>query len=184
MAGTQREHAEPSIVWMVPAIPIPDEPFVGDERTMLESFLDRHRVSLLSRCAGLTAEQLAQQAVPPSNLSLLGLIRHVADVERTWFRQRFLGNSLPSLYVRPERPDAAFEEVDPSQAPAAVDTLLQEWESCREELRGSSLDDTFASARWGDMSLRWVYLHMMGEYAGHNGHADLLRERIDGKTGW
>jgi len=115
---------------------------------------------------------------------LLGLIRHIADVERTWFRRRFLGASLPPLYNRPDRPDAAFEEIDPRQAPAAVDALIREWDLCRDEVKGASLDDTFVSERWGEMSLRWVYLHMLGEYAHHNGHADLLREGIDGKTGW
>lgn len=170
--------------WTVPVIAQPDEPFVADERAMLGGFLDRYRASLLYKCAGLTAEQLAIQAVPPSNLSLLGLIRHVADVERTWFRRRFLGKDLPPLYSRPDSPDAAFDELDPAQAPAAIDVLMQEWELCREELKGALLDDTFVSERWGEMSLRWIYLHLIGEYAQHCGHADLLRERIDGRTGW
>ena len=181
---SHRELASPPEVWVVPAIARPDEPFVAGERAMLDGFLDRHRASLLYRCAGLTAEQLTLRAVPPSNLSLLGLIRHVTDVERTWFRQRFLGTSLPSLYARPDKPDAAFEELDPRQAPAAIDALKREWELCRAELKGASLDDTFLSERWGEMSLRWVYLHLIGEYAQHIGHADLLRERIDGTTGW
>lgn len=149
---------------------------------MLEGFLDRHRTSLLYKCVGLTAEQLAMQAVPPSNLSLLGLIRHVTDVERTWFRRRFLGKDLPPLYSRPDRPDAAFDELDPSQASAATDALVREWDLCRKELKGASLNDTFVSERWGEMSLRWIYLHLIGEYTQHCGHADLLRERIDGKT--
>jgi hypothetical protein len=183
MSAMQSEHNSPSGGWTVPTLAAPDEPFVADERAMIEGFLERYRVSLLSTCAGLTAQQLVLQAVPPSNLTLLGLIRHVTDVERTWFRRRFLGKSLEPLYSRPERPGAAFEEVDPRQAPAAIDTLLREWVSCRDELRGASLDDTFQSERWGEMSLRWIYLHMIGEYAQHNGHADLLRERIDGKTG-
>jgi hypothetical protein len=87
------------------------------------------------------------------------------------------------VYFRPDRPDAAFEELDPGQAPAAIDALMREWDLCRNDLRGASLDDTLVSERWGEMSLRWVYLHMLGEYAQHNGHADLLRERIDGRTG-
>lgn len=177
-------HARTPADWTVPTVARPDEPFVADERAMLDGFLDRHRTSLLFRCAGLTAEQLVVQAVPPSNLSLLGLIRHVTDVERIWFRTRFLGRSLTPLYARPDRPDAAFEEVDPDQAPAAIDALLREWNLCRDELKGASLDDTFWSERWGEMSLRWAYLHMMGEYAHHTGHADLLRERIDGTAGW
>jgi hypothetical protein len=151
---------------------------------MLNGFLDRYRAALLDRCAGLTAEQLTLKPVPPSTLSLLGLIRHVTNVERTWFRRRFLGLDIPPLYSPPDRPDATFQELDPGQAPAAIDALVREWDLCRHELRGASLEDTFLSERWSEMSLRWVYLHMLGEYAQHNGHADLLRERIDGRIGW
>jgi hypothetical protein len=182
--GFGSENAQPRIEWTVPEVVRRDEPFVGEERAMLEGFLDWHRASLLSKCVGLTAEQLALHAVPPSNLSLLGLIRHLADVERTWFRRRFLGKDLTPLYARPDRPDAAFEEADPGQASAAIDTLVREWDLCRDELRGASLDDIYLSERWGEMSLRWIHLHLIGEYAHHNGHADLLRERIDGRTGW
>ena len=180
--GTRSGHAESSASWRAPAVVLPDEPFVADERAMLDGFLDRYRAALLDRCAGLTGEQLAQQAVPPSHLSLLGLIRHVTDVERTWFRRRFLGQDLPPVYAQPDRPDAALEEVDAREASVAVETLVREWDLCREGVRGASLEETFVSERWGEMSLRWVYLHMLGEYAQHNGHADLLRERIDGRT--
>jgi hypothetical protein len=173
-----------SQTWTVPVIERQPEPLVAGERAMLEGFLEWNRRSLLLKCAGLTGQQLALQPIPPSNLSLLGLIRHVTDVERNWFRRRFLGKDLPRLYSRPDKPDAAFEELDPSQAPAAVEALLQEWNVIREEISGASLDDTFVSVRWGEMSLRWIYHHMTAEYAQHTGHADLLRERIDGKTGW
>ena len=149
---------------------------------MLDGFLDRYRAALLDRCAGLTGEQLVLQPVPPSHRSLLGLIGHVTDVERTWFRRRFLGQDLPPVYVRSDRPDAAFEEVDAREAPVAVETLVREWDLCREGVRGASLEETFVSERWGEMSLRRVYLHMLEEYAQHTGHADLLRERIDGRT--
>jgi Protein of unknown function (DUF664) len=81
--GIRSGHAEWSAIWRAPAVVLPDEPFVADERVMLDGFLDRYRTALLDRCAGLTGEQLALQAVPPSRLSLLGLIRHVTDVERT-----------------------------------------------------------------------------------------------------
>src|SRR5947209_975545 len=180
--GTRSGHAESSASWRAPAVVLSDEPFVADERAMLDGFLDRHRAALLDRCAGLTGDQLALQAVPPSHLSLLGLIRHVTDVERTWFRRRFLGQDLPSVYTQPDRLDEAFEEVDAREASVAVETLVREWDLCREGVRGASLEETFVSERWGEMSLRWIYLHMLGEYAQHNGHADLLRERIDGRT--
>ena len=151
---------------------------------MLEGVLDWHRSSLLHRCSGLTGEQLARRAVPPSRLSLLGLVRHLAGVERVYFRRRFRGEDVGPLYWRPGQPDAAFEEVDPDRAEADIATLAHEWELCRQAVEGASLDDTFMSERWGEMSLRWIYLHLIGEYAQHNGHADLLRERIDGRTGW
>ncbi len=171
------------MAWTAPLITRADEPFVGDERAMLDGFLDWHRASLLHRCGGLTGEHLARQTVPPSRLSLLGLVRHLASVERTWFRRRFLGEHVDALYWRPDQPDAAFTEVDPDRAETDIATLISEWDRCRHAVAGQPLDATFVSERWGEMSLRWVYLHLIREYAQHNGHADLLRERIDGMTG-
>lgn len=170
------------MTWTAPGIARTAEPFTGDERAMLDGFLEWQRATLLHVCAGLTGEQLALRAVPPSRLSLLGLVRHVADVERTWVRRRFRGEALDSLYARPDRPDAAFEDLDPARAEADVAALAREWELCRRAVAGAPLDATFLSARWGAMSLRWVYLHLIREYAVHNGHAELLRERIDGTT--
>ena len=172
------------MAWTVPVITRTDEPFVGDERAMLDGFLDWHRATLLHTCGGLTGQQLARRAVPPSRLSLLGLVRHLASVERTWFRRRFRGEEVDELYWRPDKPDAAFEEVDPDRAEADIAILMREWELCRQAVAGAALDATFLSERWGEMSLRWIYFHLIGEYAHHNGHADLLRERIDGRTGW
>jgi uncharacterized damage-inducible protein DinB len=171
------------MVWTAQGVTRNDEPFVGDERAMLDGFLDWHRATLLHKCAGLTGEQLVQRAVPPSTLSLLGLVRHLASVERTWIRRRFRGEDVAALYWRPDKPDSAFEEVDPDRAGADIATLVREWEACRQAVTGAPLDATFTSERWGEMSLRWIYLHLIGEYAHHNGHADLLRERIDGTTG-
>jgi uncharacterized damage-inducible protein DinB len=172
------------MVWRAPVITRMDEPFVGDERPMLEGFLDWHRASLLYKCAELTAEQLAYRAIPPSHLSLLGLVRHLAEVERNYFRRRFRGETVERLYWHPDIPDAAFEDIDPGRAEADITALISEWEACRQAVADAPLDATFTSNRWGEMSLRWIYLHIIGEYAHHNGHADLLRERIDGRTGW
>jgi uncharacterized damage-inducible protein DinB len=171
------------VTWTVPEIHRTDEPFVADERAMLEGFLDWQRTTLLHKCAGLDGEQLASRSVSPSELSLLGLIRHLASVERHWFRQRFLGEPVEPLFSRAGVPGVAFAEVDPTRAEADVATLRAEWEACRRAVAGISLDKTFRDGRWGEMSLRWVYQHMIEEYARHNGHADLLRERIDGTTG-
>jgi uncharacterized damage-inducible protein DinB len=169
--------------WVAPDVQRVDEPFAGDERATLVGFLEWGRQTLLHKCAGLTAEQLADRAVPPSTLSLLGLIRHVTEVERTWFRRRFAGQDLPDLYGGADRPDAEFTEVDPDQAEAAYSLLVAEWQLCREAISGRALEETFPHPRFGPMSLRWILCHMASEYQRHNGHADLLRERIDGRTG-
>jgi hypothetical protein len=160
-----------------------DEPFVADERTMLDGFLDYSRSTFLVKCAGLTAGQLAARAAPPSTLSLLGLVRHLTDVEITWFRRRFGGQDVPSLYTTADRLDAAFDDVDPDRAEVEVARLRQEWQAARDAIAGLSLDHIFVSERWGELSLRWAYNHMNCEYARHNGHADLLRQLIDGTTG-
>jgi hypothetical protein len=121
--------------------------------------------------------------VPPSNLSLLGLVRHHVDVERAWFRRRFACEQVPNQFSRDDRPDAALEEASPDTAEADFACLIREWDLVRRAVAGASLDDVFTSDRWGQMSLRWVYQHIIEEYARHNGHADMLRQRIDGATG-
>jgi uncharacterized damage-inducible protein DinB len=153
---------------------------------MLEAWLDFHRRTLLTKCAGLTAEQLKRRAVEPSNLSLLGLVRHMAEVERSWFRRRIGGEDVDFLYCDLEtRPDGDFDDVGDADAETDVATLLREVEAARAVVAGRSLDETFFHAhRRLDMDVRWVYVHMIEEYARHNGHADLLRERIDGVTGY
>lgn len=170
------------MVWTAPRVEPIDEPFAAGERPTLDGFLNRQRASLLLKCAGLTAGQLAERTSPPSNLSLLGLIRHIADVERTWFRIRFAGQHLASLYVRAEQPEAAFQEADAATAERDWTTLIAEQEAARRAVAALPLDTVYVSDRWGRMGLRWAYSHMIGEYAQHNGHADLLRENIDGKT--
>jgi uncharacterized damage-inducible protein DinB len=170
-----------------PADPPPDlrpQPqTVGSERELLEGFLDFHRATLLWKCDMLTDEQLRERSVPPSGLSLLGLLRHLADVERTWFRQRFMGEDVPDLYPSEDDPDTDFTEVATADVAAALDSFRAEIEAARAVVRDRSLDETFTGPSGTTYSLRWVYLHMIEEYARHNGHADLLRERIDGVTG-
>jgi uncharacterized damage-inducible protein DinB len=168
------------VSWTAPEVTRIDEPFTGPERGILEGFLDWHRSTLLWKCAGLTAEQLALQSVTPSNLSLLGIVRHMADVERAWFRIRFRGEPLPRLY---DYEDAAFEHADPARAEADFAAFSAECDLARSAAAGASLDDEFTARSGRILSLRWVYTHMIEEYARHNGHADLLRQRIDGATG-
>ena len=118
--------------------------------------------------------------MPPSNLSLLGIVRHMADMERAWFRIRFRGEPLPRLY---DDEDAAFTRADPARAGSDFADFAEECDLARQAVAGASLDGEFTGGRGRTLSLRWVYAHMIEEYARHNGHADLLRQRIDGTTG-
>ncbi len=171
------------MTWTAPETARTDPPYVGDERTMLDGWLDYDRQTLLLKCAGLTAEQLKVRSAEPSSLSLLGLVRHMAEVERSWFRQRFAGEQVGFLYYTDASPDADFDDLDAADVAADLATFHEEVELAREAAAGKSLDQTFISPRGTEISLRWVYVHMIEEYARHNGHADLLRERIDGRTG-
>lgn len=169
--------------WTAPVVERLDEPFVADERAMLEGFLDFGRSTLLVKCSGLTGAQLAARSLAPSRLSLLGLVRHLTDVERTWFRSRFGDESIQSAYSRPDRPDAAFEEAEADGAEHDIACLIAEWQAARRAVADLPLEHVFVSDRWGPMQLRWAYCHLTSEYDRHNGHADLLRERIDGSVG-
>jgi uncharacterized damage-inducible protein DinB len=169
--------------WTAPEAHRVSEPTTGPERAMLEGWLDWHRQTLLSKLAGLSAEQLKLASVEPSNLTLLGLLRHMTEVERSWFRTRAAGEDVHEVYCTDESPDADFDDVAEADAEADHATFLNEIELVRKATAGLSLDHEFATSRRPAISVRWVYLHMIEEYARHNGHADLLRERIDGATG-
>ncbi|MFJ2028977.1 DinB family protein [Streptosporangium sp. NPDC087985] len=158
-------------------------PFVGDERAMLNNWLDWHRETLAVKCAGLSEEQLRERAVPPSTLSLLGLVRHMAHVERAWFRHVLNDEDVPLLYKTAD-PNAEFNDVDTASAEEAFATWRAEVEHARRLSAEVPLDAIGKRQRHGqDCSHRWILVHMIEEYARHNGHADLLRERIDGVTG-
>ncbi|HEY2793931.1 MAG TPA: DinB family protein [Micromonosporaceae bacterium] len=154
------------------------------ERASLESWLDYHRDTLLLKCAGLAPEQLCTRSCEPSTLSLLGLVRHMTEVE-AWFQQ-FDGAPRPELYCTDEFPDGEFDNVDPALADEDLGRYRAAIERSRAAVAGLSLDQLEAPENTGPNgphSLRWIYQHMIEEYARHNGHADLLRERIDGATG-
>lgn len=170
------------MTWTAPAYPRTDEPFTGTERATLDGFLDWYRASFLRRCTGLTAAQLAERAAPPSGLSLLGLARHLADVERTFFRQRYGRQDIPSRYSRPGQPGACFEEAARGHAARDLERLVAEQAEARRAVALLPLETVYANPRFGDISLRWAYSHLIAEYAGPCGHADLIRERIDGQT--
>ena len=147
---------------------------------MLEGWLDFHRATLLTKCAGLTADQLRERSAPPSPLSLLGLVRHMADVERWWFRRNAAGEEIGDIYPEAEE----FTGAATADAAADLEQLVAEFAHSRAAAAQLHLDDTFQHRRRGtETSVRWVFVHMIEEYARHNGHADLLRERIDGQVG-
>ena len=167
--------------WTAPTPAPVDGPVTGADRGILEGYLSWQRQTLLNICAGLDAEQLAQRPLPPSELSLLGLVRHLAKVERIWLRQRAAGEAIESLFGGPGAPDD-FRDVVADEAEGAVEALQQEWRLADGAVAEMSFDApvTFRDQTW---SLRMVYVHLIGEYARHNGHADLLREQLDGVTG-
>jgi Protein of unknown function (DUF664) len=173
------------VTWTVPEAARTDPPTVAGEREALDGWLDYHRGTLLAKCQGLTAGQLVQRAVPPSTLSLLGLVRHMAEVERSWFRRRFAGQAgLGFLYCSDEYPDGEFDLAEAAGAQADLATFARECGLARAAAAGRPLDETFVHPIEGStIDLRWVYVHMIEEYARHNGHADILREQIDGVTG-
>ncbi len=173
------------MTWTAPEVPRTDPPYVASERESLDAWLDYHRATLLWKCAGLTGEQLTRRAAAPSTLTLLGLVRHMAEVERAWFRIDFGRQlDLPSLYCTDEFPDGDLDLGEAAGAEADFATFAEECALSRAVAAGRSLDDTFRHPRHGaTIDLRWVYTHMIEEYARHNGHADIIREHIDGVTG-
>jgi uncharacterized damage-inducible protein DinB len=155
---------------------------VADERTMYQGWLDYHRGTLLWKCTGLTDEQLKTTALSPSALSLLGLVRHMTEVERSWFRTQAAKLTLPDLYSPSGDENGDFDNVADAVVEQDIATFKVECLAADEAVRTMSLEDTFARGP-DQISLRWVYIHMIEEYARHNGHADLLREHLDGATG-
>jgi len=160
-------------------------PLNADERSTLESWLDFHRATLAMKCDGPNDEQAATASVPPSGFTLTGLVRHMAEVERNWFRRVFAGEQAPPIHdlrADPRGPDGGFELSEGATLAGAIATWHSEIVHAREHCAARSLTDT-GRFMDQDVSLRWIYVHMIEEYARHNGHADLLRERIDGTTG-
>lgn len=159
-------------------------PVIADEREMLRAFLDFHRATLAMKCDGLSDEDLRRQSMPPSTLSLLGLVRHLAEVERTWFRRVINGEDIPLVWSDGGDFQAAYDASGATRAEAFEAWQREVEHSRRIEREAKSLDVTGYQARWGeDVSLRLVMMHLMHEYARHNGHADFLREGIDGTVG-
>ncbi|MEV8542600.1 DinB family protein [Streptomyces sp. NPDC051572] len=154
----------------------------GAERPMLESWLGFHRATLELKCAGLDDAQVRLAAAAPSSLTLLGLVQHLAEVERTWF-QRVFGLDVPTVYGTEDgyalEPGRGMHE--------ALAVWRREISHGQEHCAGLALDDLGripdGPMAGVEVSLRWVLIHLVEEYARHNGHADILRESIDGVIG-
>jgi uncharacterized damage-inducible protein DinB len=158
----------------------------ADERTTTVAFLRWHRETLKLKCADLETAQLARRSVGSSALSLLGLVRHAAESERFWFRQVMAGEASSPLFASADAPDGDFDV-----AGADEQTVAQAFRAWKEEVgfadrfidAAADLEVVGMEPGEGPVSLRWVLTHMLEEYARHNGHADLLREQIDGVVG-
>ncbi|WP_198671995.1 DinB family protein [Desertihabitans aurantiacus] len=164
------------------ADPRPQEVGSPTERAVLTSYLHNYRLTLELKCSGLDAAQLATRSVPPSDLSLLGLVRHLAGVERIWFRRRMAGADVPPLYRTDDARDDDFAGAEPRAA-----VVTEAWRTWRAEVAFAerlvaSTEDLGWRGPHGDV-LREVLVHVIEEYARHMGHADLLRERVDGRVG-
>jgi uncharacterized damage-inducible protein DinB len=162
--------------------PLPPE--AAPEREMLEAFLDFHRATLLWKVSGLTDEELRRPGTP-SGVSLLGLVKHLADVEQSWFVEVFAGEP-PEFPLWREDDPAAVWRIEPDETTAWVlDVYRRVCERCRAIVAAASAEDLAAAPRAGaeGLTLRWILVHMVEETARHNGHADIIREAIDGAVG-
>jgi uncharacterized damage-inducible protein DinB len=151
---------------------------------MLEAWLEFHRTTLLMKCEGLDDAARKTRPVDTSLLSLHGLLRHMAEVERGWFQRVLLRQpDLPPIWYDPAVPDSELVPLDDADWDADVAQWEAECAASRAAAAAHQLGDT--GIRDGDeCSLRWIYVHMIEEYARHNGHADLIREMVDGQVGW
>jgi len=160
-----------------------EPPFILDERSMLEAWLEYHRTTLVLKCEGLDDAGRKSRPVATSLLSLHGIVRHMAEVERNWFRRVLLRQSdTPSIWFDPAIDDSELVPLDDADWESDLEAWKAECGASRSSAAAHSLDDT--GLRHGqDCSLRWIYVHMIEEYARHNGHADLIRELVDGQVG-
>jgi uncharacterized damage-inducible protein DinB len=164
----------------------PDDSYRSGERDLLLWFLDEYRRVLARKAEGITDEQARAAASPPSDLTLLGLIRHMAKVERVWFRERLGREDVPRLYVGALHPtgdpDGDFHAPADATLAEAFESYWREIAAADRIIAATELDTDVDTAR-GRISLRWILVHMIEEYARHCGHADLVRQAVDGATG-
>jgi uncharacterized damage-inducible protein DinB len=155
------------------------------EREMLEGWLEFHRATMLLKAEGVDDHGRKARPVGTSKLSLHGLVRHMAEVERSWFR-RVLQHEpdAPYIWYDPNLEDSEMVPLDHANWEADLAVWLEECQRSREAAAAHSLDDLGLTRGGSPCSLRWIYVHMIEEYARHNGHADLIRELLDGSVGW
>ena len=160
-----------------------EPPYLLGDREMLEGWLEFHRTTLLLKCEGLDDAQRKARPVASSNLSLHGLVRHMAEVERNWFSRVLLSApQTPHIWADVTVEDSELVPLDDADWTADVAAWQAECETSRRNAAGKDL--SVAGQRHGEgVSLRWIYVHMIEEYARHNGHADLIRELTDGSVG-
>ena len=159
-----------------------------DELPTYREYLDNYRLTIEMKCEGLNAEELARRSVPPSTLSLLGLVRHLASMENHWFQRVLQGRTEgPRLYKTDDDFDRDFNGAEPD--PAVVEDAFATWKAeiaKSDEWLGSRADSDLGEqvdVHGERVSIRDILVHVFEEYARHAGHADLLRECIDGRTG-
>ncbi|HEY3688228.1 MAG TPA: DinB family protein [Streptosporangiaceae bacterium] len=158
-------------------------PKLGGERELLIAFLEYHRRTFELKCLGVPPGRLSERGAPPSTMSLHGIVRHLAAVERWWFQIQFTGADVPMLYYTDDNPDLDFEGLD-DDVTVDLEAWRTECAKSREITAAAALDDTGLTKASGQpFTLRWLLIDMATEYARHCGHADLLREAIDGTTG-
>lgn len=159
---------------------------LAGERDSLDLWVDFYRETLLLKIDGLDAEQLCRRAVPPSALSPIGILRHLTDVEAYWLREVLLDDEQPDPHCTDDNPNGDFDDVDPATAMADIEAYRQELVATRAaQASWSDLDGPVRGLRHGTaVNLRWILTHLIEEYARHLGHLDLLREAIDGRTGY
>jgi uncharacterized damage-inducible protein DinB len=167
------------------APPRPNIPLNGPERVQLEAWVDFYRATLLEKCDGLNAAQLKERPVGTSSLSLLGMVRHMTFVEQVWFEKRFAGRDTVEYYKTDGDRDADFNDLDDTAVEDVFVLYGQAIQVSRDVSAGHELDEMVARVDRGrEVDLRWILIHMIEEYARHCGHADLIRELIDGATGY
>ncbi len=164
-----------------------DGPMTGAERAVLDHWLDLYRDTVLLKIAGLDADQLCRRSVLPSTMTLIGVVRHLTEVEAYWLRVVLLDEAdVPDYYCIPSSPDGDFDDIDPATAADDVEAYRAEIDRTRQVAADwTDLDAPVRGLRRGKpVNLRWILIHLIEEYARHLGHMDLLREAVDGRVGY